>query len=521
MKLFKFIWMNIQVIIRYIYVLSLGTTLIGAAISTATMSTGQISLASIWLIDMAVNYKRIAERFKSLRDNKAALVCISIFLMYIIGLLWTDNYAFAMRDLRSKLPFLLFPLTIATIKPLNIKELKAVFYMFLAGNLLGTLLVLYAFIFAEVTDIRQIIFFNSNIRFGLTVLMAIVVSFWFFKTTNGKYWFIVLIAWFTGMLFLMESLTALCILPVIIVFFGLRNIWLASNKIVKWGTLILIITMGISISFYIHHIYSDFQPKESKNLSELDKTTKYGCEYQHDTTSKQLENGYWVKIYICETELRESWNKRSTIDFDGKDSKGYDIKMTLIRYLSGKGLRKDAEGIAALSDTDIHNIEHGIANHYNVKKSNIDARIRTTFWEYYEWGNSNYAHKTSLTQRFEFWRAGIYTIKHHFWLGVGTGDMMDAQQIAYKESGSLLSEPEIYKTPHNHYLIVFSTFGIFGFLWFLFALIYPGIKMKKFRSPLYIAFFIVIMLSMIVDKLGVGLFAAFNTLLLFGVLNED
>jgi MFS family permease len=483
------------------------------------MSTGQISLASIWLIDMAVNYRRITERFNDLWKNKAALFCISLFLMYVVGLLWTENHAFARRDLLSKLPLLLFPLTIATTKPLNMKELKAILYMFLASNLFGTFLVLYAFFFREISDIRQIIWFNSNIRFGLTVLMAVVVSFWFLKrtATNNKYWFIVLIAWFTGMLVFMESMTALCILLVIMAFFGLRSAWFASRKTVRWGALTLIVAMGLSIFLYIHHAYVDFQPKESKILSELDKVTKYGSVYQHDTTSKQLENGYWIRIYICEPELRESWNKRSTMDFDGQDLKGYSIKTTLIRYLTGKGLRKDAEGVTALSDADIHHIEHGIANHHNAKKSNIDGRIRTTFWEYYEWKEFNNVSQTSLTQRFEFWRAGLYTIKHHFWFGVGTGDMMDAQQVAYKEIETLLSDYEIYKTPHNHYLIIFSTFGFFGFFWFLFALIYPGIKMKTFHLPIYIAFFIIIILSMLVDKLGIGFFAVFNSVFLLGI----
>ena len=516
--MYKFIYKHIQEIIRYIYILSLGTTLIGAVLSKATMSTGQISLASIWLIDMAVNYRRIAERFNILWKNKAALACISIFLLYVIGLLWSENYAFALRDLRSKLPLFLFPFTIAMIKPLNIKELKIVFYMFLAGNLLGTFFALHTFFFKEIPDIRQIIWFNFNIRFGVTVLMAVIVSFWFFKNTatNKKYWFLVLTAWFTGILILMESLTALCILPVIVVFFGLRSAWFAPRKIVRWGMLTLVVATGVTVFFYLHHIYADFRPKESKNLAELDKTTKQGCVYQHDTTSKQLENGYWVQIYICEPELRESWNQRSTMDFDGQDLTGYDIKTTLTRYLTGKGLRKDAEGVAALSNADIQNVEHGIANHHNVKKSNIDARIRITFWEYYAWKELNHVSKTSLTRRFEFWRAGFYTIKHNFWFGVGTGDAIDAQMAAYKEIKTLLPEKEFYESPHNHYLIVFTTFGLFGFVWFLFTLIYPGVKMKKFRSPLYIAFFIVIVFAMMVDKLTIGLFAAFNTVLLFG-----
>jgi hypothetical protein len=513
----RFIITYIQEIIRIIYVLSLGTTMVGLSISTATMSTGQIALASIWLIDMSVNYRKIAERFNALWKNKAAMVCISIFLLYIIGLFWTENYAFATRDLRSRMPLFLFPLTLAMIKPLTMKELKATFYMFLGGVLIGTFFVLYAFFFREITDIREVIWFNSNIKFGLAVLMAVVVSFWCFKKepTKKRYWFIVLIAWFTGMLVLMESMTSICILIVMLFFFGLRSVWLTPRKIVKWSVFVLIIAVGWAIFLYLNNIYADFQPKESKNLSELDKTTAHGGVYKHDTISQQLENGYWVRIYICEPELRESWNKRSAVNFDSTNSQGYALKVVLMRYLTGKGLRKDAEGVAALSDDDVWNIEHGVANYHYAKKSSIDSRIRITFWELYVWRKLDFATGTSVTQRFEFWHAALDIIEHHFWFGVGTGDVMDAHQVAYKKVKNLPFDVEIDTTPHNHYLIVFSTFGIFGFVWFLFMLIYPGVKMKRFRMPLYMAFFIIIILSMLVDKLFIGFFTVFNTVLLF------
>jgi hypothetical protein len=302
---------------------------------------------------------------------------------------------------------------------------------------------------------------------------------------------------------------------VLVFFFGVRSVWFSSRKTVKWGVLVFIMAAGVSLFFYLNHINADFQPKESKNLSELGKTTPHGGVYRHDTTSKELENGYWVQIYICESELREGWKQRSTIDFDSTNHKNYTLRATLIRYITGKGLRKDAEGIAALSDTDIRNIERGIANHHYAKKSSLDSRIRTTFWEYHAWRELNYATQMSLMQRFEFWRAALYTIEHNFWFGVGTGDVMDAQQAAYKGVNSLLINPEINKTPHNHYLIVFSTFGIFGFVWFLLMLIYPGIKTKRFRLPLYVAFFIIIILSMLTEKLMITYFALFNTVLLF------
>ncbi len=70
------------------------------------------------------------------------------------------------------------------------------------------------------------------------------------------------------------------------------------------------------------------------------------------------------------------------MDYDGKDEKGQELKMTLIRYLNSKGLRKDAEGMDQLDEKDIRNVEQGIANQYYAKKFNLNSRIYKFLWEY-------------------------------------------------------------------------------------------------------------------------------------------
>ncbi len=51
------------------------------------------------------------------------------------------------------------------------------------------------------------------------------------------------------------------------------------------------------------------------------------------------------------------------------------IKGTLIRYLTSIDLRKDAQGVAALSDWDIHMIEQGVANFNYLKNPGLRVRI--------------------------------------------------------------------------------------------------------------------------------------------------
>jgi hypothetical protein len=263
-------------------------------------------------------------------------------------------------------------------------------------------------------------------------------------------------------------------------------------------------------------------PKQTKDLALLEQYTANGNRYQHDVDSKVLENGYWLGLYLCEPELCSTWKKRSNIPYFEITLVGnHSIQQTLTRYLTGKGLRKDSLGVMTLTEQDIRNIENGIANYHFAEKFAPTNRIRIILWEISEWKHNNYIAYNSVTQRFEFCRAALNTIKHHFWFGVGTGDVWDAQRNSYEQINTTLPPNITEKAhPHNQYLSVFSAFGIFGFLWFMFALLYPAISTKRFHLLLYTAFFIIIAISMLSDdtletQAGVTLFAVFNSLLLF------
>ena len=76
---------------------------------------------------------------------------------------------------------------------------------------------------------------------------------------------------------------------------------------------------------------------------------------------------------------------------------------------------------------------------------------------------------------------------------------------------------------HNQYLTFAVTFGIAGFVWFLFSLFYPlrQLVQAKMFDYFYITFFVIALLSMLSEdtletQAGVSFFAFFNCLLLFG-----
>ncbi|NJK85175.1 MAG: hypothetical protein HC906_03650 [Bacteroidales bacterium] len=95
-----------------------------------------------------------------------------------------------------------------------------------------------------------------------------------------------------------------------------------------------------------------------------------------------IENGYYIWLYVCDQELEEEWNKISQLPFNGQDKRGQELRHTLIRYLTSKGLRKDSAGISKLSEKDILAVENGDANVLFTKKLSLYPRLYQIIWEF-------------------------------------------------------------------------------------------------------------------------------------------
>jgi hypothetical protein len=250
----------------------------------------------------------------------------------------------------------------------------------------------------------------------------------------------------------------------------------------------------------------------------LEKTTRKGNIYEHNFNIYGIENGNYIGLYVCNKELAEEWTKRSKINYDSTDARKQEIKITLIRFLNSKGLRKDAEGIKALSDKEIKAIEKGIANYLYMNEFSIKSRIYMILFEFNNYAISGTTKGYSIIQRFELWKAAIGIIKQNFWIGVGTGDMVDAYQNQLTIMNSDLKNQKIRS--HNQYLSIFSAFGVIGLITFLISYIYPAIYSKSFNKFLFVSFFLIASLSMINEdtietQTGVTFFAFFYLLFIF------
>lgn len=505
---------------RYIFLFGLIGLAAGMLFGTVPTSIPQIILAANWLLE-----KNFAWKWKQLKNNKLFWILVSLYLLHVIGMAYTDNIPKGLDDLRNKLPLLTLPLILFSTKPLSHKEFKLLFSFFFLSVLASSV---YCFLVFEgytkktIIDVRQASVFMSHIRFSLFIAFSIIGLVYFIikeEQSVFRAYSIAAITWLLFVMFKLEMATGfLCLL---IAAFILLLI-IALKRFSKIVSAMIIVASSVCLLVVATQAYKSLHMFEknptSKNNITLEKTVN-GRKYLNDTLYGLAENGNLIGINISDPELEQEWVKRSLIPFAGKDKKGNELRFTLLHYLSSKGLNKDSVGLSALSKEDINNIELGFSNYKYTSQSGLTSRWRELLWEYTKYKRGENPSGHTLTMRLEFWKTAVYIITNHPVLGVGTGDIQDEFNKAYKETNSKLAK-EWRLRCHNQYLAITVAFGVVGLCIFLFYLFFPAINQRQRLHYLYWPFFIIALLSFITEdtletQSGVSFFIFFQTLFLW------
>jgi hypothetical protein len=491
----------------------------GVVLSNVVMSIATMVLGGAWLIR-----GEYAQRLKKLRDPKLVAVLTSVFVIHVIGLFFSEDVGFGARDIRIKLPLLLLPFLLATMPPLGNMGVKRLF-LFFAGIVVYTTLyntgVMLEWIptSRELTDIRKVSVFINHVRLSLLVCLAIGGLLYYGLKDERKYLLAYLAAclWLSGYLFITASGTGIVILVLMVIAAVLRYLVVGKNNVLRIAIVAGIVLGGITSYLLINPIISKhYTPREDP--STMASHTAYGEPYVHEPHLKVLENGYYIWCHIARNELNDAWNLRSAMPLSGTDGKGNSLYGTAIRYLTSKGLKKDRDGVNALTDEEIRLIEQGVSTATGGQHG-IVGRIEAILFEIDGYRYTGDPSGNSVTQRLEFWKTALYIIGQHPF-GVGTGDTQLGFDKAYNETDSKLRK-EYRLRAHNQVLTMAVAFGIPGALWFLFSLLVPFRLARSRIDLLYGIFFFVAVCSFLWEdtletQAGVTFFAFFNTLLLLG-----
>ena len=497
-------------------------------VSVWILSVVSIVMSANWLL--GGEYRR---KINILRSRPGIMILLALFAMYLVWLLNTTDFHEAPAELRLKLPLLFFPVVAGSTERTDRSLLRMVMLSFIAGCLFATFAgfaALAGLMPGEIRSSRELALFVPSIRLSILLCFATFSSLWLIFSdggeerqagTVGRLYKVMLAAAAAAMSYFLFRLLSVTGLVIFVLLLFLTGIFLiTAGRRVRSGIIFLAAAAAATAALTILSLsaWNRLHNPADPSVNGKRQLTLSGRAYTHYPEETLMENGCLVWVNVCEEELRQGWNRRSLKAYDGADAAGNELRMTLVRYITAKGMPKDSAAVATLSDSDIFNIEQGYANPLYARKGSPMARAYEIAWEIDRAAGGANPSGHSLTQRPEFYRAAAGIISKHPWTGVGTGDLARAFSDEYASISSPL-KPEYRLRAHNQYLTFGVTFGIPGMILAVALLLIPWLMSGGRFSYLFLVFMTVILISMFNDDTfssftGAAFFSYFYTLLI-------
>ena len=175
-----------------------------------------------------------------------------------------------------------------------------------------------------------------------------------------------------------------------------------------------------------------------------------------------------------------------------------------------------------LTKKDIASIELGNTSH--IKYTKFEQRIRGIFLELKLYFDGIETNGHSVSQRLFFFELGYKIIKENFYFGVGSGDINDAYKEQY-----LLTPNDLHidnqMRSHNQFLSYFISYGLIGFIFWLFTFVSPMFLTNK-PQPIYLIFITIMVAGFISDDMlerqaGVAIYITINAILLYAIYSNE
>lgn len=497
---------------------------ISLPLSIFAVSLSQIILLTNWLVE-----GRYREKWERFRNNPALWIFLSLYLLHIIALLWSDDGGYSAKDMRVKLSLFVLPLIMGTSITMVRSQVNRILLFFTMGVFvasMASIMALLGLLNVEVEGYRDLSLFMSHIRFSLMIVLSILIVVWYLfldrspHTRLERLWYFVGLVWLPIFLVLLKSLSGIIIMGFLAFFILVRAVFEIRDTAIRFMIFVPVVMIPLFSIIYLGHAINKYYSFDEIHFDEIDTHTVLGNPYKNFPNLKEVENGHYIWLHICDKEMEEEWNKVSDIDYQGKTSNGNSIRGTLIRFLASRGLRKDAAGVRQLSKVEIEAVEMGIANHLYLQRLRLYPRIYEVIWEIDRYRMGYSPNEKSVVQRYLYLDAGWKIARENLLYGVGNGDVKKAFDDHYDSVNSPL-EPQWRRRAHNQYLTFLISFGIPGLLICLVAMIAPIFYARRHRSFLAVGFMILMLLSMVNEDTletaaGASFVAFFYSLFLFG-----
>src|ERR1035437_8200438 len=151
---------------------------VGMPLSRFLVSISYFVLLGNWVIE-----RNFISKWSSIKKSRTFWAFVAIYLFYVIGLLWTSDYTYGIKDLRTKLPMLWLPLLFFTSPPITKKDYHLVMHCFVLACIVASFCSLVAYfgiLHKKIHNVSDISLFESHIRFSLMIVLSVLYLFFSF-----------------------------------------------------------------------------------------------------------------------------------------------------------------------------------------------------------------------------------------------------------------------------------------------------------------------------------------------------
>jgi hypothetical protein len=500
---------------KRIYWFTLFGVAVGLPLNKIVLSLSGLLMALNWIVE-----GKFKEKFKRLKAQKIGLLLAVLFCVLAFTLVYSEDVHYGVKDLRIKLPLLLFPVVIFSSEALSITLYRRVVAAFVISVTAVTIINYTYFLLSgnSFSDARQMSLFDSHIRLSLMVTIVAFLAARAFFIVEGRMKLIPLILVLWMMYYTHKSEVLTGYFSFIIAGFTVL-LWYVFSYIQKNRILITlgILTIAAALIYWLYLIVYPI-PKEQLDKENLPEFTELGGRYQHNKNSVILENGYYIHYFVCPEELDSVWKTKTGSSLLSNENEN--LYPTLLRYMTSLGLRKDALGFDSLSEQDIQNVLDGHPSIIYAQggfRSRL-ARITMEIQKHLEGADPN---GSTIQQRIEYWRTGCSILKANPILGVGIGDVQKAFDEKYIENNSrLLKENRLHT--HQQFLTIWIGAGIIGFLIFVLYILLVLRKAIQLNSyPLIVVWTVISFSYFFEDTLETQVGATLAAFLVSFILHQE
>jgi hypothetical protein len=480
---------------RGIYIASLCLIAIFLPSSRWLLTVSELILAVNWLAEGDFRTK-----FSRLRADRAAIAFILIYLLNVTGLAWSADPGYGLsHDLLHKLPTLFMPLIVATTALPGRKMTRVILWLFISSVLFVTFFGFLRTQMQPAVSFREASPFIPGIYLGLMVVIAafqLLMMAW--EIRARRFFFVaslVAAAWLIFFLFYLRALSGVAAFIAAMIWLIMTLASRSEKHLVKIAVPAGFAVLAGVVLWPMAGICRDTHAENPVALRSLEPYTASGNPYLHDTLNIIRENGNLVYLYIADGELREAWNERSSLDYDGTNLAGQELRATIFRYMSSLGLRKDREHFMMLSGNDIAAIEEGVTNHLNIDRPGFYVRAYEEMMSLYLYRKSSgrMTDWGSLTKRIDLWKASWEAFMVRPLLGWGTGGILKAVEHGLQKNNSELSG--LNMKPHSQYLFILNTLGAAGLIITIMLYAFFVVEKKAYKSLMFILFLVVFLVN--------------------------